>query len=133
MRHLSVVAFAAIFVSCATPPPVNRPDGYSTASPAITGRSELISPSDLQSALRSARIRLGTLAPRSPIFRVVIITCSRVETYYWAESDRERGDLFYQNAARTGYLLLQRVGGHWRVSPGHEPKTLNLDNAIITG
>jgi hypothetical protein len=133
MRRLSIAAIGFALLACGTPPPINRTDGYSTATPAITGRSELISQSELQSALRSARIRLATLAPRSGIFRLIVVTTSRVEAYYWADYDRERVDVFYQNHARTGYLVLQRAAGEWRVLPGREPKTLNLDNAIITG
>jgi len=132
MRHLSVVAAAAL-ISCGTPSPVNRIDGQSSSNPAITGRSELISQYQLQSALRYARIRLATLAPWSPIFRIIVITSTRVEAYYWADYDRERVDLFYQNHARTGYLVLERVGDEWRVLPGREPKVLNDEGYIVTG
>jgi hypothetical protein len=132
MRRLCTAFVGALLVSCGTPPAANRTDGYSTATPAITGHSALISSSELAIALRAARIKLATLAPRSPIFRVVVVSASRIEAYYWAEYNRDNVELFYQNDAPTGYLILERVSNGWRVLPGREPKTLNLDNVIIT-
>jgi hypothetical protein len=87
--------------------------------------------------LRQARRRLAVLAPSSPVFRVVVITPTRIEAYYCTEYDRSRFELyreglFYQNHTGTGYLVLERVGEEWRVLPGREPKLLNDTHYIVT-
>jgi hypothetical protein len=120
-----------MLLSCGTPPPVNRVDYAPNSGPTITGRTEFISHSEVQVALASARNRLATLAPSSPIFRVNVVSAMRVEIFYCADSDRDRGSLFYQNQPRTGYLLLERRSGEWRVLPGHEQRVIEDSHDII--
>jgi hypothetical protein len=132
-RAFFLGATFATLVSCSNTVSINHGVEAKRGDPAITGRPELISDSDFRAALASARSSLATLAPRSGIFRAVVVTPTRIEAYYWADYDREKVDVFYQNHAQTGYLILQRTTGEWRVLSGREPKLLNLDNAIITG
>jgi hypothetical protein len=87
--------------------------------------------------LRQARRRLAVLAPSSPIFRIVVLTPTRIEAYYCTEYDRTRFELyreslFYQRDAGTGYLVLERTGEECRVLPGREPKLLNDAHYIVT-
>jgi hypothetical protein len=131
MRCLLPFAAAATLLSCGIPPSVNRADYAPNSGPTITGRTEFISHSEVQVALASARNRLATLAPSSPIFRVNVISPTRVEAFYCAGYDRDRTDLFYQNQPRTGYLLLERRSGQWRILPGHETRVIEDSHDII--
>ena len=133
MRHLLLLVAATIVVSCSAPAPVNRVGYIPNSGPAITGRSEFISYSKLQVTLATARDRLVTLAPSSPIFRVNVVSATRVEIFYCADSDRDSGSPFYQNHPRTGYLLLELRSGQWRILPGHVSRMIEEDhNMIIT-
>jgi hypothetical protein len=127
----------ALVAACAAPSAINQRRAAPRSQPTVTGRAELISTSQLQSASRQARRRLAVLAPSSPVFRVVVVTPTRIEAYYCTEYDRNRFELyreglFYQNHAGTGYLVLERAGEEWRILPGREPKLLNDAHYIVT-
>jgi hypothetical protein len=133
MRCVLMGIVAIALVSCDTPVAVNRRTEAPSTDPGITGHRELISRFELHDALVSAWSRLATLAPWSPIFRVIVIAPTRLEAYYSADYDRDRVGAFYQNHPRNGYLVLERIGAEWHVLPGREPKVIDDGRYIITG
>jgi hypothetical protein len=135
-RVVGIYVLATGLLSCAETVPINRRVAAPSSDPAITGHSELISRSELHVALSFARERLATLAPSSPIFRVVVVTRSRFEAYYCSPyQDRSvlgLMSIFFQNNPFRGYLTLQRTDGGWRVLPGHDQRCLNDFGYIVT-
>ncbi len=124
----------ALLVSCTNPAPTTGRVEAPTREPDVSGRTELISHPDLLNALSVARARLLAFAPSSPIFRVVVISPTRVEAYYCPTYfDRYMVGVFYQNDPQIGFFLLQRVSDGWRILPGKEPRVFNDEHAIITG
>jgi hypothetical protein len=136
-RSSIAALLAALLAACAAPSPINRRADAPRSQATVIGRVELISTSQLERALRQARRRLAVLAPSSPIFRIVVLTPTRIEAFYCTEYDRNRFELyreslFYQNDAGTGYLVLERTGEEWCVLPGREPKLLDDAHYIVT-
>ncbi|PYS58889.1 MAG: hypothetical protein DMF76_18030 [Acidobacteria bacterium] len=80
-RVLAVFTILTSLISCTAPVPINRRSEAPCRDPGISGRPELISRPELLSALAAARARLATLAPSSPIFRVIVITPAKLEAY----------------------------------------------------
>ena len=127
MHGLSVLALAGLLISCGTPLSANR-----HVEAPVEGHPELVSASDLQNALHATRLRLSKLAPKAVIFRVTVLSSSRIEVSYWDHWDDTEGDSFlHQNASGTGYLALRRVTSGWRVMPGHGQ--IPLDVKFIVG
>ena len=106
-------------------PPANLSSEPPRNDPAVTGRRELLSQSELHVLLIVARKKLATLAPAWPIRRVNVITSAKVEAWYrWEGSE-------------VHYLLMERVHGEWRVTrvstKWFDEDTEGPDNLIIIG
>jgi hypothetical protein len=132
-----VISLAGL-VSCAEPVPVNQRAEAPNPGPDITGWRDLIAPGELQVALATARGRFATLAPWSPIFRLIVVSRSRLEAFYCPNyEDRYvlSGDIFFfeQNKPRVGYLVLERSPTGWHIVSGHDTKALNDSHIIVTG
>jgi hypothetical protein len=95
----------AAFVSCTQAIPRNLQTNRPVRGPAITGRADLLSPSDLESLLVVGRRKLVSFAPSEGIFRVEVIASSKVYAYY--------GDFY---AGRVRHLVIERMSGEWHVA-----------------
>jgi hypothetical protein len=81
------------------------PIGAAPHDPAIGGRSELISPSELKALIAVARQKLTPLGARGSIYRVDIKSGVKAQAWY--------GD---QNADSILCLVLERSKTGWRVT-----------------
>jgi hypothetical protein len=82
---------------------------YVTAAddPIVGGKDYLVPPSEIRAALGVARTRLAKVVRWSSISRVRVVSATKLEAYFrLAPTDEEY----------LPHLVLQRVGGHWRIT-----------------
>ena len=125
-------------MSCAETVPINQRAETPNPGPDITGWRDSIAEGELQIALATARARLATLAPWSPIFRVIVVSPSRLEAFYcpnYVDRYDLSGGISYleQNKPKIGYLLIERGSAGWRIAPGHGTLELNDRHILVTG
>jgi hypothetical protein len=81
--------------------------------PAVDGKDYLLPQSELHALLAVAQRRLATVAPGAPIYRVTVISASKVEARY-RDRDLDQSD--------PAWLVVERIQGHWRVTAS-KPRT----------
>ena len=138
MRFIGVTAQYTLALALASCVDLPAPIQPRAGDPSLSGLSYLLGESDFRAVLRIARERLATIAPQSPVFRVIVLSPSRVEAFYcptYLDRELYAGDVysFEQNKPQIGYLLIERDPAGWRIAPGHGSKVLNDRGIIING
>ena len=96
---LLAAALALVFASCAEIEP---------GKPRVTGKQHLVSPTDLQAAMRAAQQRLIEEHRNKPIYRLHVVSASRIEAFYGTHYS------LYDDSVE--HLVVERVRKRWKVT-----------------
>jgi hypothetical protein len=110
--HIVVTTLALLFVSFPR---------YAGAAddPIVGGKDYLVPPAEIHAALAIARARLAKVVRWSSISRVRVVSATKLEAYFrLTPTDEEY----------LPHLVLQRFGGHWRITEEYLDYPLVFDH-----
>jgi hypothetical protein len=100
---VAILAFCC--ASCAAESNAPKPITARTGDPAVIGKAHLLSESDFRTVLLLSRQWLAQHMPKHSVHEIEIYSSTSVGACFE-----------YSNGPSTACLMLQRIGGQWRIT-----------------
>ena len=106
MQSIVALGVAALLASCTAQPSVTTSPALSSRPPALSGRSELLSTSDVNAIVAQVKRKFGSSVR---VYRVNIESTNDAQAFYGNPDS-------YDRLASTHAAEVQRRGSNWRLT-----------------
>src|SRR6266516_4724037 len=106
MRSIEIPIMAALVASCTAQPSLTTSATLSSRSPALSGRSDLLSTSDVNAIVAEIKRKFG---PSTRVYRINIGSANHAQAFYGNPDS-------YDHLASTHAAEVERRGSDWRLT-----------------
>jgi hypothetical protein len=106
MQSIVALGMAALLASCASQASLTASQTISSRSPALTGRSDLLSTTDVNAIVAEVKRKFG---PSTRVYRVNVESANNAQAFYGNPDS-------YDRLASTHAAELERRGSNWRLT-----------------
>jgi hypothetical protein len=106
MRSIVVLGMAALLASCTAQPSLTTNRTLSSRPPALSGRSDLLSTSDVNAIIAEVKRKSG---PSTRVYRINVESANDAQAFYGNPDS-------YDRLASTHAAEVERRGSDWRLT-----------------